>query len=61
MKKWGKMFPPNTDANTGENPAYYYANLTAGLKHEWKEYSKDSCSFITIMAHRTGADYCEIS
>lgn len=55
------MFPPNTDANTGENPAYYYANLTAGLKHEWKEYSKDSCSFITIMAHRTGADYCEIS
>jgi hypothetical protein len=54
MKTWRKMFPPNTDANTGENPSYHYVNLIAGFKREWKENSKDSSSFIIIIANRIG-------
>jgi hypothetical protein len=47
------MFPPNTDANTGDNPAYHCVNLIADFKREWKEDSKAS-TFIIITANRTG-------
>jgi len=42
IKNWGNMFPPNTDANTGDNPAHHFANLITGFKREWKEDSKAS-------------------
>lgn len=61
MKNRRNIFQPNTDANTGDNPAYRYVNIISGLSANGKNIAKFLLVSSLSWRIAPGADYCEIS